>query len=97
MNKGQLIEAVAAELETSKASASRAIDAVINSITNGIKADDNVTIVGFGSFAKKQRAARTVRNPATGQPMEIKATTTVGFKPAQALKEEMSPTASAIM
>lgn len=97
MNKGQLIEAVAAELETSKASASRAIDAVINSITSGIKADDNVTIVGFGSFAKKQRAARTVRNPATGQPMEIKATTTVGFKPAQALKDEMSPAMSGIM
>ena len=48
-----------------------------------------MTIVGFGSFAKKQRAARKVRNPATGEPMDIKATTTVGFKPAQALKEEM--------
>lgn len=89
MNKGQLIEAVAAELETSKAQASRAVDAVVQSITNGIKRDESVTIVGFGSFAKKQRAARKVRNPATGLPMDIKATTTVGFKPAQALKEEM--------
>ncbi|MHC5028685.1 MAG: HU family DNA-binding protein [Planctomycetota bacterium] len=91
MNKGQLIEAVATDLETSKAAASRAIDAVIKSITCGIKEDDNVTIVGFGSFAKKQRSARTVRNPSTGEPMEIKATTTVGFKPAQALKQEMGP------
>jgi DNA-binding protein HU-beta len=90
MNKGQLIEAVAAEMDISKAAASRAVDAVISSITNGIKHDANVTIVGFGSFARKDRAARTVRNPATGEPMEIKAARTVGFKPAQALKEEMS-------
>jgi DNA-binding protein HU-beta len=90
MNKGQLIESVAAELDTSKAAASRAVDAVIASILSGIKHDQNVTIVGFGSFARKQRAARTVRNPATGEPMEIKATTTVGFKPSQALKEEMA-------
>jgi DNA-binding protein HU-beta len=90
MNKGQLIEAVAAELDTSKAAASRAVDAVIASITSGIKRDQGVTIVGFGSFAKKERSARVVRNPSTGEPMEIKATTTVGFKPAQALKDEMS-------
>jgi DNA-binding protein HU-beta len=89
MNKGQLIEAVAAELDMSKAAASRAVDAVVSSITTGIKADDSVTIVGFGSFAKKKRAARTVRNPSTGEPIEIKATTTVGFKPSAALKEEM--------
>ncbi len=89
MNKGQLIEAVATELDTSKAAASRAVDAVIASITAGVKHDEGVTIVGFGSFAKKHRAARTVRNPATGESMEIQATKTVGFKPAQALKEEM--------
>jgi DNA-binding protein HU-beta len=90
MNKGQLIEAVAAELDTSKAAASRAVDAVIASITSGIKRDQGVTIVGFGSFAKKHRSPRVVRNPSTGEPMEISATTTVGFKPAQALKEEMA-------
>jgi DNA-binding protein HU-beta len=86
MNKGQLIEAVAAELETSKAAASRAVEAVVGSITNGIKQDNSVTIVGFGSFAKKKRSARTVRNPSTGEPMDIQASTTVGFKPSQALK-----------
>ncbi len=89
MNKGQLIEAVATELDTSKAAASRAVEAVVCSITNGIKHDSSVTIVGFGSFSRRERAARTVRNPSTGEPMEIKATTTVGFKPSQALKEEM--------
>jgi DNA-binding protein HU-beta len=90
MNKGQLIEAVAAEMEVSKAAASRAVDAVICSITNGVKQDDSVTIAGFGSFSKKKRAARSVRNPATGEPMAIRASTTVGFKPAQALKDTMS-------
>jgi DNA-binding protein HU-beta len=89
MNKGQLIELVAAEMDTSKAAATKAVDAVINSITKGIKNDKSVTIVGFGSFQKKARAARTVRNPSTGEPMEIRATTTVGFKPATALKDQM--------
>lgn len=89
MNKGQLIEAVASELGESKAEASRALEAVINSITKGVKHDQSVTIVGFGTFTKKNRSARTGRNPATGQPMEIKASTTVGFKASQALKEEM--------
>lgn len=89
MNKGQLIEAVAAEMDTSKAQASRAVEAVVRCITKGVKLDDNVTIVGFGSFTKKLRAARTVRNPATGEPIDIKASMTVGFKPSAALKQEM--------
>ena len=89
MNKGQLIEAVASELGDSKASATRAVDAVINCITNGIKRDEGVTIVGFGSFVKKQRKARIGRNPVTGEPLEIKASMTVGFKASQTLKETM--------
>ena len=89
MNKGQLIEAVAAELGESKAGATRAVEAVINSITTGIKHDDGVTIVGFGSFQKRNRKPRTGRNPATGEPMEIAASTTVGFKPSQSLKDEL--------
>ena len=97
MNKGQLIEAVATELEISKAAASRAVDAVVGSITNGIKADDSVTIVGFGSFAKKHRAARKVRNPSTGEPMDIKASTTVGFKPSQSLKEDLGPKTATVV
>lgn len=87
MNKGQLIETVAAELGASKAAASRAVDAVINSITEGVKVDDSVTIVGFGTFARKERSARMGRNPATGEPMQIQPTTTVAFKPSQAFKD----------
>ena len=89
MNKGDLIEAVAADLGESKASASRAIEAVINCITRGIKHDDAVTIIGFGTFSKKNRAARMGRNPMTGEPLHIKASTTVGFKPSKVLKDSM--------
>ena len=89
MNKGQLIEAVASELGETKASASRAVDAVIQCITSGIKKDEAVTIVGFGTFAKKQRKARVGRNPLTGQPMPIKASKTVGFKASPALKGDV--------
>jgi DNA-binding protein HU-beta len=89
MNKGQLIEAVAAELGDSKASASRAVDAVINCITNGIKADESVTIVGFGTFLKKERKARIGRNPVTREPIQIKASNTVGFKASHSLKQEV--------
>ena len=89
MNKGQLIEAVANELGQSKAGAARAVDAVINSITNGIKRDDAVTIVGFGSFQKKQRKARVGRHPLTGEAMAIKASRTVGFKASPTLKSDV--------
>ena len=89
MNKGQLIERVASELGSTKTAASKAIEAVIACITEGIKDDSGVTISGFGTFSKKLRAARTGVNPATGQPMQIKATRTVGFKPSQALKENV--------
>ena len=89
MNKGQLIEAVASELGDSKASATRAVEAVINCITHGIKEDEAVTIVGFGTFSKKQRSARTGRNPSTGEPMQIKASKTVGFRPSQNLKQTL--------
>lgn len=90
MNKGELIEAVAAELGDSKAGATRAVEALIKCITNGVKKDDNVTIVGFGTFKKKNRAARTGRNPMTGEPISIKAATTIGFTASQNLKQEMT-------
>ncbi|MHC4416507.1 MAG: HU family DNA-binding protein [Planctomycetota bacterium] len=86
MNKGQLIDAVASELGGSKASAGRAVEAVIRSIRRGLKKDQAVTIIGFGTFLKKNRPARTGRNPVTGEPMRIKASNTVNFKASQSLK-----------
>jgi DNA-binding protein HU-beta len=87
MNKGELIEAVAKELEDSKAAATRAVDAVITCITDGIKSQDGVTIVGFGTFIKKHRKARVGRNPVTRQPIQLPASKTVGFRPSQSLKQ----------
>jgi nucleoid DNA-binding protein len=90
MNKGQLIAAVAEELGASKVVASKAIDAVIASIAQGVDEHESVTIAGFGTFLKKHRPARTGRNPSTGLPMEIKPSRTVNFKASQALKETLS-------
>ncbi|MFK7960555.1 MAG: HU family DNA-binding protein [Phycisphaerales bacterium] len=90
MNKGQLVEAVAAELDVPKVAAQRAVEAVLSAITSGIREDENVSVVGFGSFQRKTRAARTVRNPATGEPMDVKASVTVGFKPYQSLRDTIA-------
>jgi nucleoid DNA-binding protein len=90
MNKGQLVETVAADMDVSKAVAQRAVEAVLRSITSGIKEDQAVTLVGFGSFNRKTRAARTVRNPATGEPMDVKESVTVGFKPSTALRSDIA-------
>lgn len=87
MNKTDLVEAVASELEMSKADASKAIDAVIACISDGLKRDEKVAIPGFGTFSKKIRAARQGINPATRQPMQIPESTTCGFKPSSVLKE----------
>ena len=87
MNKGELIDAVAKQLDDSKAAATRAVDAVITCITNGIKTQEGVTIVGFGTFTKKHRKARIGRNPVTRQPIQLPASKTVGFRPSQNLKQ----------
>lgn len=89
MNKSELVEAVASQLGESKASAARAVDAVVGCITTGLKDQEAVTIVGFGTFSKKNRPARMGRNPTTGEPIKIKPSTTVGFKPSQGLKESL--------
>jgi DNA-binding protein HU-beta len=89
MNKGELIDQVATELNFSKTEASKAVDAVLECITQGIKQQDKVALAGFGTFVKRQRAARTGINPATKQPIAIAASTTCGFKPATALKEAL--------
>lgn len=90
MNKSELIEAVAASADLSKASAGRALDAALDAITAALKEGDSVALVGFGTFAVKPRAARTGRNPQTGQPIEIKAANVPGFKAGKALKDAVN-------
>lgn len=87
MNKSELIDAIAESADLSKASAGRALDAVVDAITNALKSDDSVSLVGFGTFSVKERAARTGRNPQTGAPIEIAAAKIPSFKAGKALKD----------
>jgi DNA-binding protein HU-beta len=90
MNKAELIEAVADSADLSKASAGRALDAAIEAITKALKKGDTVTLVGFGTFSVRKRAARTGRNPRTGEAIKIKASKVPGFKAGKALKDAIN-------
>jgi len=90
MNKADLIEAVADSADLSKAAAGRALDAAIEAITNALKKGDTVTLVGFGTFSVRKRAARTGRNPRTGEAIKIKASKVPGFKAGKALKDAIN-------
>jgi DNA-binding protein HU-beta len=90
MNKQELIEAVAASADLSKADAGRAVEAVLNTVTDSLKRGQQVTLVGFGTFSVKDRAARTGRNPQTGQTIHIAASRVPGFKAGKALKDAVN-------
>lgn len=90
MNKSELVEAIAASADISKAAAGRALDAVIDSVTDALKKGDQVALVGFGTFMVKERAARTGRNPQTGAPIQIAAAKIPGFKAGKALKDAVN-------
>ncbi len=90
MNKSELIDAVAASADLSKASAGRALDAALEAVTGALKNGDSVALVGFGTFSVKERAARTGRNPQTGNPIEIAAATVPAFKAGKALKDAVN-------
>ena len=87
MNKAELVELIADKAEVTKASAERALSALIDAITSSLKKDEPVVLVNFGTFIVRQRAARKGRNPQTGQEMKIKAAKVVGFKAGKALKD----------
>ena len=90
MNKQELIDAVAESADLPKASATRAIDAVLDTITGALKAGDSVSLVGFGSFNVKARAARTGRNPQTGATINIAAAKVPVFKAGKGLKDTVN-------
>ena len=90
MNKAELIDAVAEGADISKAAATRAVDTVIEQITNTLKKGDQVTLVGFGTFAVKARAARAGRNPRTGETINIPASNNPSFKAGKALKDAVN-------
>lgn len=87
MNKSELIDALAVKAETSKVAAGVALDAVLTSITEALQSDGSVVLVGFGTFAVKERAARTGRNPRTKEPIKIAASKVPTFKAGKNLKD----------
>ena len=90
MNKTELTEAVASAADLSKASAGRAVDAVIDAITDTLKSGDQVSVTGFGTFLVRERGARTGRNPRTGELMQIKASKVPSFKAGKGLKDAVN-------
>jgi len=89
MNKGDLIEAVAGVTKTKKESAA-AVECMIETITKALKKKEEVTLVGFGTFATSKRKARTGRNPQTGEQIKIKAKTIPVFRAGKALKDAVN-------
>ena len=90
MNKTELIDHIAESADLSKAAATRAIDAMITGVKTTLKKNGTVTLVGFGTFSVGKRAARTGRNPRTGDEIEIKAAKVPKFKPGKALKDAVN-------
>lgn len=90
MNKSELIDQIAKTADISKAAAGRALDATIGAVKTALKKGQGVTLVGFGSFYVGKRAARTGRNPRTGEAVTIAASKKVVFQPAKALKDHVN-------
>ena len=90
MNKTDLIEAMADAADISKAAAARALEGLVEGIAKALKEGDTVSIVGFGNFTVRERAARTGRNPRTGEEIAIAASKTPAFKAGKALKDAVN-------
>lgn len=90
MNKSELIDAVADDTGLTKADAGRALDAITDTIAKALQQGNTVSLVGFGTFTVRHRAARTGRNPRTGETIKIKASNNPAFKAGKALKDAVN-------
>jgi DNA-binding protein HU-beta len=90
MNKSELVQAVADLSELTKTDAAKAVDALLESIKDALAKDDTVTLIGFGTFSVRERAARVGRNPRTGERLDIKAAKVPVFKAGKALKDAVN-------
>ena len=95
MNRTELLEIIAAKTEVSKASAGRMLDTLIDTIQTTVKKGDTVALVGFGTFKSAKRAARSGKNPRTGEKLKIAATTLPKFTPGAKFKAVVDPKAAA--
>ena len=87
MNKASIVDSVHEKLGGTKVQAEEVVDTIINSIVDSLKKGDEVSIAGLGIFSAKQRAARTARNPRTGEPIQVPAMRVPKFRAAKALKD----------
>jgi DNA-binding protein HU-beta len=90
LNKSELIDAVASSTGETKRAVGEVLDATLNTIEKQVKKGESVTIPGFGTFSRRARAARTARNPRTGEPIKIKATKVPAFKAGAGFKTAVS-------
>ena len=90
MNKAEMIEHIAQSAEISKSAAERAIDAMVSAVKANLKKSGEVTLVGFGTFYASERAARTGRNPRTGEALSIPAARVPKFRAGKALKDAIN-------
>lgn len=90
MNKQELIGAVAESAALTRSDATRAVESVFDTITATLKDGDEVRLVGFGTFSVSKRKASTGRNPRTGEPMSIAASSQPKFKPGKGLKDAVN-------
>jgi DNA-binding protein HU-beta len=90
VNKSELIEAIAARLDGDRKAAATAVDGVLDEITRAVVRGERVALTGFGTFEKRVRAARTARNPATGEAIKLKKTSVPAFKAGATLKSFVS-------
>ncbi len=90
MNKTELIDHISAKSDLSKADSARALDAFMDAVKTALQNDDTVTLVGFGSFSVSERAARSGRNPRTGETINIPAARVPRFRPGKALKDAIN-------
>jgi len=90
MNKGELVDAVAGSAGLSRADAAKAVDATLDAIQGTLASGGGVSLVGFGTFSVKARAARMGRNPRTGEAIQIKASNVPGFKAGKGLKDAVN-------
>ncbi|AJI20661.1 HU family DNA-binding protein [Priestia megaterium] len=86
MNKTELVDAVATQAELSKQDAKKAVEALFETISNTLAKEEKIQLIGFGTFEVRERAARTGRNPQTGEEMTIPASKVPAFKPGKELK-----------
>ncbi|WP_227028791.1 HU family DNA-binding protein [Azotobacter chroococcum] len=90
MRKPELAAAIAEKTDLTRDQANRVLNAMLEEITCALNRKDSVTLVGFGTFMQRHRGARTGKNPQTGQPVKIRASNTVAFKPGKSLRDAVN-------